>query len=104
DVEWMPMFRGLANRHQALAHGDEVDLLVVDATLLTDDDGDKKDPKDVVVVALEPRARLVVETCGLEQLLEGKVVELPAQGRAGVVRVGGEQGDPGGPRAQAHPC
>ena len=97
------MLRRLANRHQALAHGDEVDLLVVDAVLLPDGDRDQEDAEDVVVVALEPRARLVVVARGLEQLLEGKVVDVPAEGRAELVRVGVEQVDPVGHPAEGTP-
>jgi hypothetical protein len=54
-----------------------------------------------VVVALEPRARLVAVASGLEQLLEGKVVDLPAESTAELLRAGVEQVDPLGHPAEA---
>jgi hypothetical protein len=56
-----------------------------------------------VLVALEPRARLVVLARGLEQLLERKIVDLNAQGSAELLRAGVEQVDPLGHPAEGTP-
>ena len=92
EVERRAFARASCGRYELLAGRDQVDLLVEDAILLADADRDEEDAEDVVIVALEPRAGLVVVPRRPQQVLERAVVDLvrdrvpaapPRSGRAG---------------------
>ena len=94
DVERVPVLGGLPHGHELLARRDHVDLLVEDAILLADADRHEEDPEDVVVVALQPRARLVVMARRSQQLLERAFVDLAPERRSKLGLRGVEQVDP----------
>ena len=74
-VEGMLARRRLHDRDELLVRRDEVDLLVVDAILFGDGDRQQEDPEDVVVVRLDPRARLVGVHVRREQRCERRRVD-----------------------------
>ena len=90
----MAALRGLPHRDEPLARRDEVDLLVEDAILVADADRHDEDAEDVAHVRLDPRARLVVVACGLEQMHERTLVDLRRQRVVKLLLVGVEQVDP----------
>jgi hypothetical protein len=57
----------------------DVDLLVEDAIILGNGNGDEKDAEDVVAVRLERRPRLVLVRCRLEQKLERRLLNRSRQ-------------------------
>src|SRR2546421_133044 len=85
---------------EPLARRDDVDLLVEDPVFLADADRHEEQAEDVVVVAFEARAGLVVVPCRLRQELERARVDRRRQGLVELVRGRIEQVDPLGHAAE----
>src|SRR5205823_6400946 len=98
EVERMAPLGGLAYGQEPFARRDDVYLLVEDPVLLADRDRDEEDAEDVVVVALEPRSRLVVVPRRPQKLLVGAVVDLAWQRVVECLLLRVEQVDPLGHR------
>ena len=93
-VERLLARRRLRDRDELLARRDEVDLLVVDAILVGDGDGEEEDAEDVVAVRLDPRPRLVVVHVRREQRFERGRVNAPGRCLRSSSSVGSTQVDP----------
>ena len=93
-VEGIAALRRLPHRDEPLARRHEIDLLVEDPVLLPHADRDEQDAEDVVVVPLEPWARLVVVPRRLAQEVERPVVDVGRQRLLELLLARIEQVDP----------
>ena len=92
--------RRLADAEEDIVGHDDVDLLIEDAILVGDGDGNQEHAEDVVAVRLEGGTRLVGEERRREQKLERRLLHSLRQLRAELVGRRIDQVDPLGHRGR----